>query len=220
MIAFFKKVDLRSRKNMTDFLLNHFRYHTMNPWNQSTSYANNVKIYELGLTSEHENMLYDLIETSELYEKISDIMSAFSDRHQYLWQTEFNGRSAGYIVLYQGFAQPSAYKSYCRWCYRKNYKTVEETGGNRCGCCGRNERVNYEKPPLEIGVYPGRSTEMSEDFQDWDLDSLRQRVELVQDFDRMCDEILREVVYLLENYEVQEQTIYVTKQIKVLREVS
>ena len=220
MKTFSKKVDLRSRKAMTDFLLHHFRYNTMNSWNRSTSYANNVKIYELGLTDEQETMLYAMIETEDFYDEVRGIMSAFAKRHNYLWQTGFNGRGGGYIVLYQGCAKPSEYKSYCAWCYQKNYKTVEETGGNRCGRCGRFERINYEQPPMEIGVYPGRSTDMYEDFADWDLDALRQRVELVQDFDRMCDEMLRLVVYLLENYDVGERTIYLPKTIKVMREVS
>ena len=43
------KVDMRSRKAMTEFLENHFRYSTMNSWNGSTSYANNVKYYNLDL---------------------------------------------------------------------------------------------------------------------------------------------------------------------------
>ena len=36
---------------MTDFLRNYFRYHTMNSWNRSTSYACNLKITHLGLDS-------------------------------------------------------------------------------------------------------------------------------------------------------------------------
>jgi len=40
---FFKPVDLRSQKAMVEFLSNHFRYNTMNSWNNSTSYANNIK---------------------------------------------------------------------------------------------------------------------------------------------------------------------------------
>ena len=62
MKQFSKEVDLRSRKSMTDFLVNHFRYNTMNSWNQSTSYANNVKVYNLGLSKEQENKLYAMLE--------------------------------------------------------------------------------------------------------------------------------------------------------------
>ena len=47
MKQFYEKVDLRSRKDMVDFLENHFRYFTMNSWNRSTSFANNMKLYNL-----------------------------------------------------------------------------------------------------------------------------------------------------------------------------
>lgn len=65
MKTFSKKVDLRSRKEMIDFLTNHFRYDTMNSWNCSTSYAANVKIYNLGLSRAELDKLYELIETDE-----------------------------------------------------------------------------------------------------------------------------------------------------------
>ncbi len=44
MRTFYTPVDLRSRADMTGFLKKHFRYHTMNSWNRSTSYACNLKI--------------------------------------------------------------------------------------------------------------------------------------------------------------------------------
>ena len=47
MKQYYKDIDLRSRKAMTTFLENHFRYPTMNSWNNSTSYANNMKVYKL-----------------------------------------------------------------------------------------------------------------------------------------------------------------------------
>lgn len=36
---FCRPVDLRSKQSMVAFLGNHPRYHTMNSWNNSTSYA-------------------------------------------------------------------------------------------------------------------------------------------------------------------------------------
>lgn len=46
---FSKRVDKRSREEMTTYLAGHFRYNTMNSWNRSTSYACNMKLYNLGL---------------------------------------------------------------------------------------------------------------------------------------------------------------------------
>ena len=67
MKQFSKEVDLRSRRAMTEFLAKHFRYNTMNSWNQSTSYANNIKVYNLGLNKEQEEKLYAMLDTAEFY---------------------------------------------------------------------------------------------------------------------------------------------------------
>ena len=61
MRRFSETVDLRSRKEMTEYLQSHFRYDTMNAWNAATSYACNLKIYKLGLSPEIENKLYDML---------------------------------------------------------------------------------------------------------------------------------------------------------------
>lgn len=220
MKQFSKNVDMRSRVSMTDYLSNHFRYPTMNSWNRSTSYANNVKVHKLGLSGEQEDKLYKMLDMSEFYTYINDLLDDFALEHNYLWQVGFNGRSSGYLVLYQGFSKPSEYKSYCTECGQRNYKSISETGGNRCGRCGAEARVDYTVSPLQIGVYPGKSTDMDEDFEEWELYELRQRVKLVQEFDQLCDDVLATVVDLLENYEVEEMVVMKPHTVKVLREVA
>lgn len=209
---------MRSRSAMTEFLTEHFRYPTMNSWNQSTSYANNVKIFNLGLSGKEVDKLYELIEMNEFYDRIGILLNAYAVQHNYLWQAGFNGRSGGYLVLYQGYSKRSEYKSFCTTCGQRNFRTVEETGNCRCGRCGMDTRVNYSTPPLECGTYPGRGTDMCEDFEDWDIYSLRQRAALVQDFDRLCDDILSVVKNIVTNYEIDENVVYVPQRIKVLKE--
>ena len=68
---FYRRVDLRSRSSMTEFLRGHFRYNTLNHWNRSTSYANNIKIYNLGLGNELEQKLYDMLDCEEFWESIN-----------------------------------------------------------------------------------------------------------------------------------------------------
>ena len=220
MKQFSKEVDLRSRSAMTDFLTKHFRYNTMNSWNRSTSYANNVKAYKLGLSNGQEEKLYALLDTSEFYTYINEMLDEFAAAHNFIWRVGFNGRSGGYLVLYQGYSKPSEYKSYCTECGQRNYKSVAETGNNKCGRCGSDARKDYTRAPLEIGCYPGRSTDMGEDFEDWDMYQLRERVKLVQEFDKLCDDILSTVVGLIENYEVEETVVYQPRTVKVMREVA
>lgn len=219
MREYYKRVDLRSRAAMVAFLTEHFRYNTMNSWNCSTSYANNVKIYNLGLTSEQMEKLYEMLDVSEFYDELRELTAEFNCEHNYLWQVGFNGRSGGYLVLYQGYGKPSEYKSYCRLCGQKNFRSVTDDG-KKCGRCGKDARIDYLEPPLDIGCYPGRATDMNEDFEDWDMYALRERVKIVQDFDRLCDNLLARTVDILNCYDVEEEIVMRPEKVKVLCEVA
>ena len=205
---FSKRVDKRSRAEMTAYLSGHFRYNTMNSWNRSTTYACNMKLYKLGLDQETEDKLWDMIQVPEFYERLNERIEDFNWQHNYLWQAGWNGRSGGYLVLYQGGTKPSGYRSYCTKCGQKNYTSVAETG-NWCGVCNEEARVDYIKPPMQIFSFPGRDVDMDEDFEDWSLYELQQRTELVQEFDRLADDIVAEALYIAQNHSVEERTVYI-----------
>ncbi len=279
--TFFQKVDKRSREAMVGFLKNHFRYHTMNSWNQSTSYANCLKIHSLGLESDIVDKLYEMIEIDSFYWEINNLIHQFNSNHNYQWQCGFNGRSSGYLVLYTGGCKISEYKSYCLECGQRNYKLVppenpsseeqlrvyanlkdfwtdeviyknfvgelpgfqlskdkcleiirdektqirngkgQYTETNRCGKCGSNSRVNYDESPVEVFSYPGRSVDMGEDFnaESWSMEALRERVNLVQEFDQLCDKIVSIAYDMAKNNIVEEEVIMVPKTVKKLRHV-
>lgn len=152
---FEKAIDLTDRKSMVSFLENHFRYYTMNSWNRSTSYANNVKIYNLGLSEEQAEQAYGILDLdldrTELDLNIQQIFSEFQAKTGYAMG--FNGRSSGYLVLYD---------------------------------------TQYDPDTETLNVYPGRSIDADEDFgntDDWPMEQLKERVELICTFDRTCDEV-------------------------------
>lgn len=280
MVFFSKKVDLRSREAMVNFLKSHFRYYTMNSWNRSTSYANNVKIYNI-VPPHLQERAYELLEIDEVFEHIRMLLDEWAEQYQYRWQAGFNGRSNGYLVLYQGELDSpnNSPKSYCVKCGQHNYKLVppenptpeervrllahingfwtsstiyenhaneiaalgfdretaikliedekrliqsgraEYTKDNRCGRCGEYSRVNFENPPRRVLVYPGRPVDMGETFEDWDLESLRDRVRLVQSFDKLCDEVRSLFLSYCENYIVEEVEVLVPRKAKVLKAI-
>lgn len=220
MKTFSKEVNLKSKSEMINFLKNHFRYWTMNPWNRSTSYAHNVKLYNLGLTREQEDKAYEMMETEEFYDDINWLIRDFEEEHDYKWQAGFNGHSGGYLVLYSGGKKDSGYKSRCTECGQLNYKTVEETGDCRCGRCGVNARRNLEKPVYNVYSQPGLSIDEDEDFEEWSLKSLKERVKIVQEFDQLCDNILAAVVNMTNNYHVEEEEILVPQTRKTIKENS
>lgn len=98
-----EKVDV-TRKEMVEFLKNHFRYNTANSWNQSTSYARNVKIYNIGLSEVLEAKALDLICEEGFNEMMAclydPLVEQFEEETSLDYTIGFNGRSDGYLVLY------------------------------------------------------------------------------------------------------------------------
>ncbi len=113
-----------TRKEMIAFLRDHFRYHTMNSWNNATSYARNIKIRNLDLTHEQRDRAYEIIYAKGAFDEINELMRDFETAHKYEFQMAFNGRSGGYVVLILGGQKPSGYQSHCIACGQRNYKKV------------------------------------------------------------------------------------------------
>ena len=57
---------------------------------------------------------------------------------------------------------------------------------------------------------------MDEDFEDWDMQELKDRVELIQEFDRLTDDIVAEAVYFAEHYRIEDEEYYEPKTRKIL----
>jgi hypothetical protein len=213
---FYQEVNKSSKKEMVFFLANHFRYNTMNSWNALSSYANCVKINRV-IPNKLMNKAYELLNLEDSFFDINDLIDDFGINHDYKYQAGFNGSSRGYVVMYEGERKLSEHKSICTNCGQRNFKTVEETGNCKCGKCGEEKRIN--KVMYEVHNYPGRSIDQNEDFSEWSIDSLKERVELVQDFDMLCDDIVASFINLCENYNIEEETILVPKKVKKLVEV-
>jgi len=96
-------VDCSSRQAMVDFLSSHFRYDTMNSWNRSTSYAHDIKIYRgIGLPDDIDDVKWDMVFHEEWGDHLIGLLDLFDECHDHNWQAGTNGRSGGYLVLYQG----------------------------------------------------------------------------------------------------------------------
>ena len=217
MKTFYKKIDMRSREAMIAFLENHFRYDTMNSWNRATSYANCVKIHALDLTHEQREKAWAMLDMAEVYDAIHGIIHEWSAEREWCWTAGFNGRSSGYLVLYQGgLDYKNAKTAQCDVC-RKLTWHKENVPCTTKGCPGT--LTVLEKPRAQIVTYPGRGLDQSEDFGEWSMDHLRERVKLVQEFDKLCDDCLAEFLHYCESYTVVEKDIMVPKTVKVLQEV-
>ena len=91
---YFKEVNLDNDKEVLDFLKNHKKYSLMNTWNMLYGYSNNIKIYNLDVTDEEKEKLYDLL---DLDEPSFDIQMQFD-----MLNEEFNAKYPGYDVIVNG----------------------------------------------------------------------------------------------------------------------
>lgn len=270
---FEKKVDRRSRKAMVEFLQNHYRYNTMSSVNRSTSYAHCVKLHRLGLTKVQDDKAWDMLDV-DYWDDLQHLITEFTARHNGHYAIGSNGRSSGYLVLYQSQYEATGHKSYCTHCGQRSfasavtvdmeapegiiYKAVignagcwrpevyleqsaiqsieltdaqklafinqakvvarNATIGNKCGRCGNDSRVNYAKEPMKLSVWAGRSIDQDEEFHpdEWSMSQLRERVDLVCDFDRTVDTIRDAFIDMLDTQCVEEVTVMVPKKVKRL----
>ena len=171
------KVDRRSRRAMIAFLTTHSRYHTMNSWNGSTSYAHCIKLTRLPLPNELDDTAWQMLEMPEWHAHMSDLLDVFAIVNDQNWQVGTNGRSGGYLVLYQG----------------------KREDNNRVVC------------------YAGRSVDDNpSDFDEWDMDDLHARVEIVRDFDRLVADVVMDFGAFCRSFDIGTKTIDVPQEIKIL----
>jgi len=217
---FYKEVNIKKRGEMIAFLKNHFRYHTMNSWNHSTSYANNIKLYNIDKPADIDsNTFWEMLGITEWQEKLSNLLEEFGRKHNWQWQAGINGRSGGYVVLYKGGIKPSGYKSYCTHCGQNNYQAVLNGQIGICGRCDAKARVNFKQTHMQVFTWPGKDMDMGEDFRGWSLFELQDRVALVQEFDRLCDNVTESYIDTCRDYRIVEEEILVPKTIKILEPV-
>ena len=88
-----------------------------------------------------------------------------------------------------------------------------------CGRCDSEARVNFKQTHMQVFTWPGKNVDMHEDFDDWTLSEIRERFELVQNFDKLCDDIIAAYSHTCRHYRISEEEILLPKKIKVLEPV-
>lgn len=215
---FEKRFDLRSKDSLVNFLSDHYRYDTMGSWNRGTSYANCVKVNDLGFTNQDKDKAYEIVGIEGYWDQIRHPIRDFEKNWYGAYTIGSNGRSSGYLVLYEAELYNSGYKSTCKQCGQLNYQ--EAVDGSVCGVC-RSPRVNL-KNPLQWTRAKTSSIDhrmAKEDYLDMSHSWLKDRAELVRSFDAACDAIRAEFVAMLNDYMVVEKTITVEKKVRCLEPI-
>lgn len=96
----------------------------------------------------------------------------------------------------------------------------DATADAKCGRCGAPDgRVNLARPIRRLVTEANRGFEDAVDLGEMSLSELRNRVELVQSFDRACDEIRENFISLIDNSEVVEEVVMIPKKIMSIRHI-
>ncbi|PPD43777.1 MAG: cysteine protease [Methylobacter sp.] len=123
---FQKKIDRRSRTAMVAFLTGHFRYDTMRSWNRTSSYAHSIKLHRLGLTSKQSDNAFEMLDT-DFWDEIREPIDDFTVSQDSRYTIGVNGRSGGYLVLYESRRELTGHLSYCPACGQRNFTKVPPT---------------------------------------------------------------------------------------------
>lgn len=190
---FFEGLTERTLEEKYQYLKNHFTYDIMNSWNNLKTIANNVKIYNLGLTREQKNKFFELLEVdvNEVYNYLNFVIEDFEE----LTETEvfYNGRSDGYIVIVPKFDNVKRWEHIFKWMgiedilYFDNYKEFKKEQNEYTG----SYNYNY-KEEIEEAYY------------------------LIKAFDKLCDMLRAELIYILDNAKLKEETETIEQTIKYI----
>ena len=96
---YYKRVNKNNNKEMFNFLKTHYRYYTLNNLNGEKSIANNVKVYNIDEFKGIEDKILQVLEQDN-YNSINDEIKAWEFEQGNCLKVGFNGRSGGYLVLY------------------------------------------------------------------------------------------------------------------------
>ncbi len=208
---------MKTKKQMIDYLVSHFRYDTMNSWNGSTSWAANVKIHNV-IPSNLQDKAYELIETDGFYDRINDILSDYSYQNNHSLQAGFNGRSSGYIVMYEGYVETKTIFNFdSKTCNSYNNRDYAD-GYGWLDVDEAKKRGLYQKQIKKIHTYPGRSIDNYdiEDYNEMLTGEVKAIYGRVREFDKMIKQVINETIDMCKNEEVEEIEYFERKTKKVI----
>lgn len=149
-----KGIDITNDKQMFNFLKDHYQYYTLNSWNGLKSIANNVKVYNLKLSGNCYNALTFLQDDN--YDNLNSMIEDWEYEHRG-YKVGFNGRSGGYLVLYNADDNRTVLPDEVD--YNDDYESYKEMCREYFGSV---KAARYK---------------------------LVEMVKLVQDFDKLCDQL-------------------------------
>lgn len=187
MTFFDKTAGVVTLSGKFNYIKGHFTYWTLHSWNRLSSIANIVKLYTLGLTDKQIDRLNEL-ENAAPEEYWHLINQCLQDEELTRGiRVGFNGRSGGYLVLYSDTGNGSAVHS-DYWAYGSYKGWLKDYARG----------WDYRSAQSDL------RTMIEEDF------------ELVKTFDRLCDVVRDQLIYMADNGALEEETYTVERTVQHL----
>lgn len=180
---FFTGLKEKTLESKFEYIKEHYTYNVMNSWNNLESIANNVKIWNLELTSEQIDKFLELLDIDSDY--IYDILNILIEDFEDITGTQifFNGSNGGHLVMIPKFDEYRKWKNILDLFFDDNiycYETLKE----------------FKKD----------STDTAYGYTKEDINNkLEQCYYLLKSFDLLCDLLREELIYILDNAKIKEK---------------
>lgn len=180
---FFTGLKEKTLESKFEYIKEHYTYDVMNSWNNLESIANNVKIWNLELTSEQIDKFLELLDIDSDY--IYDILNILIEDFEDITGTQifFNGSNGGHLVMIPKFDEYRKWKNILDLFFDDNiycYETLKE----------------FKKD----------STDTAYGYTKEDINNkLEQCYYLLKSFDLLCDLLREELIYILDNAKIKEE---------------
>lgn len=183
--CFFDGLKEKTLESKFEYIKDHFTYDIMNSWNNLESIANNVKIFNLKLTREQENRFFELVNIDEeyIYDTLNYDIELFKDLGDF--NIFYNGRNGGYLVIVPDFKL-----------YNKNMNILDLFFSDNI--YEYNTFKEYKKESLDSS-YGYDNTDFN--------DKLEECYFLLKAFDKLCDILRADLIYILNNAKIEEEKI-------------
>lgn len=185
--------------------LNRIRYWTMDSWNKITAPAYDLKVPNV-IDNDLQDKVLELMEAEGFYDEINALIRDFNRSTDYSYQAGFNGRSGGYLVLYNGGRTAKTIFS------DKEFESEEY--GHRANADGYGWKSREEaeadgllnKTIYKVHTYPGRG-----------IDEKEVPGNVLRAFRKLAVDIVKGTEYLARSYVAEKVTRMEPREVTVMK---
>lgn len=197
--VYFEGLKEKTISSKFQYIKEHFTYYIINSWNGLKTVGNNVKIWNLQLTDKQRDRFFEIIDIDNdyIYDNLGFNLQEFEDLTN--MEVCFNGRCGGYLIISPKFETYSKTTSIMDMFFSDDIYQFKDY-------------AEFKKDSLDI------------EYLENDMKMLDEKIEdcyyLIKAFDKLCDILRTELIYLLDNAKIEEEieTIEITNKYITLGE--